>query len=64
MRPGTYVQPGPVDMSQQMDAAAIQLEGMQTKRAVEAIHRWVTDIAMAVDNHASAIDASDIDMSR
>ena len=38
-RLGSYVQPGPVDTSQPMDAASMQAEVMQTKRAVEAIHQ-------------------------
>ena len=49
-------------MSQPMDQQTMQMEVMQTKRAVESIHQWLSAIAVAVDDHASALDANRVDM--
>ena len=60
-RPQEYMQPGVTPLVGAYTNQQLTNESIQQKNAIEAMHNWVKSIANAVTQHASLLDAADIE---
>ena len=61
-RPSTYVQPGETPLVPAYDQQKLTNEVIQSKAAIELIHVWVQSISDACGQHATALDAQDVEI--
>ena len=61
-RPAVYVAPVPVQGAAAMDTQMLSNEVAAIKQAMDSMHRWVSSIADATDDHATQVEAASKDL--